>query len=84
MIGLVVVLGQLVGAPLTGGYMNPARSFGPALAAGVWSHHWVYWFGPLVGAAVAIFVHDVCFRVVANGARSICEGTHTATPARSF
>ena len=83
-IGLVVVLGQLVGAPLTGGSMNPARSFGPALAAGVWSHHWVYWFGPLVGAAVAIFVHDVCFRVVAKGARSMGEVNHKASPARSF
>jgi MIP family channel proteins len=83
-VGLVVVLGQLVGGPLTGGSMNPARSFGPALVAGVWNHHWVYWFGPFVGAAVAIFVYDVCFRAVAKGARSMGEVNHKASHARSF
>ncbi len=82
-IGLVVVLGQLVGAPLTGASMNPARSFGPALVAGVWNNHWVYWFGPFVGAAVAIFVYDVCFTVVAKGARSMGEVNHKPSAARS-
>jgi MIP family channel proteins len=83
-VGLVVVLGQLVGAPLTGGSMNPARSFGPALVAGMWNNHWVYWFGPFVGAAVAIFVYDVCFHVVSKGARSMGEVNHKASAARSF
>jgi glycerol uptake facilitator-like aquaporin len=85
-IGLVVVLGQLVGAPLTGGSMNPARSFGPALVAGVWDNHWVYWLGPFIGAAVAIFVYDVCFHVVAKGgsARSMGEVNHKASAARSY
>jgi MIP family channel proteins len=83
-VGLVVVLGQLVGAPLTGGSMNPARTFGPALVAGIWNNHWVYWFGPLIGAAVAIFVYDVCFHVVAKSARSMGEANHKATAARSY
>ncbi|PIR15927.1 MAG: hypothetical protein COV48_11695 [Elusimicrobia bacterium CG11_big_fil_rev_8_21_14_0_20_64_6] len=39
--------------PLTGGAMNPARAFGPALAAGYWSMHYVYWVGPIAGAVVA-------------------------------
>ena len=33
--------------------MNPARSFGPALAGGVWDAHWVYWTGPVIGAMIS-------------------------------
>ncbi len=52
-IGLTVALDILFGGPLTGAAMNPARVFGPALAAGFWSHHLVYWVGPLLGGGVA-------------------------------
>ena len=38
---------------LTGGSLNPARSLGPAIFANVWSHHYIYWIGPLIGATVA-------------------------------
>ena len=34
--------------------MNPARSFGPDLVLGDFSHYWVYVVGPLLGAAVAV------------------------------
>lgn len=52
-IGATVALGALSGGALTGASMNPARSFGPALASGVWVNHWVYWLGPVVGAVLA-------------------------------
>lgn len=52
-IGATVGLGALTGGALTGASMNPARSFGPALASGVWTNHWVYWLGPVVGAVLA-------------------------------
>ena len=52
-IGLAVLVDHLVGVPLTGASMNPARTFGPALVAGAWADHWVYWVGPLTGAALA-------------------------------
>jgi len=52
-IGLVVTFDILVGGPLTGAAMNPARALGPALLADAWSSHWVYWVGPLLGGAVA-------------------------------
>ena len=61
-IGLVVLVDHLVGVPLTGASMNPARSFGPALAAGAWTDHWVYWVGPLLGGAVAGLAYHYAFR----------------------
>jgi glycerol uptake facilitator-like aquaporin len=36
--------------------MNPARAFGPAIAAGAWSRHYVYWVGPLAGALLAALI----------------------------
>ena len=62
MIGLTVSADILFGGPLTGGAMNPARVFGPAVAANFWLNHWVYWVGPLAGAAVAGLVYRLFFR----------------------
>ena len=52
-IGLTVLFGVLVGGPLTGAALNPARAFGPALVAGEWVGHVVYWIGPILGGVVA-------------------------------
>lgn len=52
-IGAATLLGSLLAGPLTGGAMNPARAFGPAVAAGRWAMHYVYWVGPLAGAFAA-------------------------------
>jgi glycerol uptake facilitator-like aquaporin len=48
-IGLTMTLGTLVIGPFTGAAMNPARTFGPALAAHHWTNQGVYWIGPLAG-----------------------------------
>jgi MIP family channel proteins len=62
-IGLTVAFDILMGGPLTGASMNPARTFGPALAAGVWTSHWVYWVGPLLGGgAAALLYHGLFLR----------------------
>ncbi|MFQ5988190.1 MAG: aquaporin, partial [Dehalococcoidia bacterium] len=60
-IGLAVLVDHLVGVPLTGASMNPARSLGPAVAAGVWADHWVYWAGPLLGGGLAALVYEWAF-----------------------
>jgi aquaporin Z len=52
-IGLVLVFDILVGGPLSGAAMNPARAFGPAVVSGDWYGHLAYWLGPLLGAAAA-------------------------------
>ena len=52
-IGLAVAVGGLFGGKFTGGSMNPARSFGPALASSIWKDHWIYWLGPITGAILA-------------------------------
>jgi aquaporin NIP len=51
-IGATVGLDALFGGPVTGASMNPARSLGPAIAAGEWTDFWIYVAGPLLGAAV--------------------------------
>ena len=56
-IGLTVTLDILFGGPFTGAAMNPARTFGPALASGQWTNQWIYWAGPLLGGAVAGMVY---------------------------
>lgn len=52
-IGLIVVLIHLVGVPLTGASVNPARSFGPAVFSGAWEFQWLYWVAPIIGGIIA-------------------------------
>ena len=56
-IGVTVLVINLMGAPLTGASMNPARSFGPALVGGQWADHWLYWIGPLIGGLLALLTY---------------------------
>jgi glycerol uptake facilitator-like aquaporin len=44
---------------VTGASMNPARSFGPALAAWEWTAFWVYIVGPVIGAAVGALAYQL-------------------------
>lgn len=58
-IGFVILMDIMMGGPFTGASMNPARTFGPALAGGFWDDHWVYWVGPVAGGIVAAVVYDL-------------------------
>ncbi|XP_022864884.1 aquaporin TIP1-1-like [Olea europaea var. sylvestris] len=60
-IGFIVGANILAGGAFTGASMNPAVSFGPALVSFTWTHHWVYWAGPLIGGGLAGIVYEVFF-----------------------
>jgi MIP family channel proteins len=60
-IGLTLTAAILCIGPATGASLNPARSFGPALAAGAWTMHWAYWVGPIVGAVLAALAYKFVF-----------------------
>ncbi|KAE9983516.1 hypothetical protein EG328_009856 [Venturia inaequalis] len=53
-IGLTLFVAELAGVYYTGASLNPARSFGPSVAArGFVGYHWIYWVGPLLGALIS-------------------------------
>ena len=60
-IGLTVTAGILGIGPLTGGSMNPARSFGPAVVTRIFEGQTAYWVGPLLGGIIAALLYDKLF-----------------------
>ena len=60
-IGFVLMMDILMGGALTGGSMNPARTFGPALATGHLEYFPWYVVGPVIGGAAAAFLYDRVF-----------------------
>jgi aquaporin Z len=58
-IGAAVTLLALVGGPISGASMNPARSLGPALISGHLENIWLYFVAPIIGAALAVPVSNV-------------------------
>ncbi|CAH3120685.1 unnamed protein product [Porites lobata] len=58
-IGAAVTACHLFAYPVSGCGINPARSFGPAVVMNYWTDHWVYWFGPIIGALFASGIYHV-------------------------
>ena len=46
---------------LSGTSTNPARSFGPAVVSGLWTHYWLYWIAPLTGTFIAVGLFEMPF-----------------------
>jgi glycerol uptake facilitator-like aquaporin len=69
-VGLTVGFCALMGGPLTGASMNPARSFGPAVIGNLWQAHWIYWLAPITGMIVAARVYELLRRAEAPAATS--------------
>ena len=81
-IGLAVACEIMVIGPISGGSVNPARTFGPYLATSVfggstpWGEFWIYWAGPLVGGAIAALAYDrIAQPARAAAASAEAEGT---------
>jgi MIP family channel proteins len=57
-IGLAFAFDILMIGPFTGASMNPARSFGPAVATGIFEAQAIFWTAPIVGAIAAAILYE--------------------------
>jgi len=60
-IGFTLTFGILMGGPLTGGSLNPARTLGPAVATGNYADIWLYFVGPILGGVIAGLLYKGVF-----------------------
>ncbi|KAM0863700.1 hypothetical protein ACQ4PT_044407 [Festuca glaucescens] len=67
-IGFAVFMVHLATIPITGTGINPARSLGAAVIYNTdkaWDDQWIFWVGPLIGAAIAAAYHQYVLRASA-------------------
>ncbi|MBA3582995.1 MAG: MIP family channel protein [Gemmatimonadetes bacterium] len=79
-VGLTVASDALFGGLLTGASMNPARSLGPALVAGAWHSHWLYWVAPVLGMVAAAWTYEVLRPAAAPAVVRRLEPPASASP----
>jgi aquaporin TIP len=60
-IGLTIAADILMGGPLTGAAMNPARAFGPELVDNYWTDAWIWYAGPLIGGGLAALAYEYLY-----------------------
>ena len=56
-IGFTLGFNVILGGSISGGSLNPARSFGPALIVGNFDYQWIYWIAPILGGLIAAGVY---------------------------
>ena len=79
-IGLVITFDVLIGGPLTGAMMNPARAFGPQLIDSSWDDFWVWYAGPILGGAIAALVYELVYLRTLEPTPVGVEGTGVDEP----
>lgn len=57
-IGLTITIDILCVGAVSGAAMNPSRHFGVALIGGYWANWWIWYVGPVIGAALAALVYN--------------------------
>lgn len=79
-VGFALAAAVLIGGPVSGGAVNPARALGPMIVAGTFTDWWAYVVGPVVGAVLAAVVYD---RFLAHAATPDPEATPPGGTARA-
>jgi aquaporin TIP len=79
-IGLVVTFDTLIGGPLTGAMLNPARAFGPQLIDTSWDDFWIWYAGPILGGAIAALVYELVYLRTSEPTPVGVEGTGVDEP----
>ncbi|XLR55631.1 hypothetical protein HN51_009951 [Arachis hypogaea] len=78
-IGFAVFMVHLATIPVTGTGINPARSFGAAVIYNkdkIWDDHWIFWVGPILGAAAAAIYHEHIIKASAIKALGSFRSNH--------
>ena len=58
-IGFTLGFNVILGGSISGGSLNPARSFAPALIVGNFDYQWIYWVAPILGGLIAAGLYIV-------------------------
>ena len=64
----------LFASPISGASMNPARSLGPDIVANDYTGWWVYVFGPVIGACIAVIIIGLVRGLPGRAERAAAEG----------
>lgn len=75
-VGFALAVGVLIGGPVSGGAVNPARALGPMIVAGKFTAFWVYIVGPIAGGVLAAMLYD---RFLAQAEAPELEGGETSS-----
>ena len=70
-VGLTIVAGVFSIGAVSGGAMNPARHFGPALVQSSWQNGWIWYVGPILGALIASVLYEYVLMPQSSVRRSV-------------